>query len=44
MIALLIAAGATFALMAYACCKVAGDADRQADRLWLEEEEGEEEE
>lgn len=28
-------------LTLYACCRVAGDADRQAERLWIEEAEGE---
>ena len=31
------------ALVLYACCKVAGEADRQAETLWIQKEEGEEE-
>lgn len=32
---IIIAGGAVFALMAYACCRVAGDADRRQQKLWL---------
>ena len=38
----LIAGGAVFALMAYACCRVAGDADRREEQLWIQKEDGEE--
>lgn len=37
----IIAAGAAFALMAYACCRVAGDADRRQEQLWIQKEDGE---
>lgn len=42
MIALvLIFGGAVFALMAYACCRVAGDADRREEQLWIQKKDGE---
>lgn len=34
---------AVVALILYACCRVAGDADRQAETLWIQKEDGEEE-
>lgn len=37
---ILIAGGAVFALMAYACCRVAGDADRREEQLWIQKEDG----
>lgn len=40
---ILIAGGAAFALMAYACCRVAGDADRREEQLWIQKKDGEEE-
>ena len=40
---LLLGGAAAFALMLWACCRVAGDADRQAETLWIQKEEGEEE-
>ena len=44
MIALILLGGAAaFAVMLYACCRVAGDADRRAEYLWIQKEEGEEE-
>lgn len=44
MIALILLGGsAAFALVLYACCRVPGDADRQAETLWIQREEGEEE-
>ena len=37
---IIIAGGAVFALMAYACCRVAGDADRREEQLWIQKEDG----
>ena len=34
---------AVVVLILYACCRVAGDADRQAETLWIQKAEGEEE-
>lgn len=38
---ILIGGGAVFALMAYACCRVAGDADRREEQLWIQKKDGE---
>lgn len=38
---IIIAGGAVFALMAYACCRVAGDADRREEQLWIQRKDGE---
>ena len=43
MVIMLVLIGAFVALTLYACCRVAGDADRQAEELWIQKEEGEEE-
>lgn len=43
MIIIVIAIIAFIGLTLYACCQVAGDADRQAETLWIQKEEGEEE-
>lgn len=44
MIALILIGGsAVFALMLWACCRVAADDDRRAEDLWIQKEEGEEE-
>ena len=43
MIIMLVLIAGFVVLTLYACCRVAGDADRQAETLWIQKEEGEEE-